>query len=471
MFCFVQRSGFKKLIYVLKNKIRQGSRLEVMDRILIISYFYAPINNARAFRWSAIAEHWVRKGHHVDVISVWMPALHREEILNGVHVYRVGGTITEGLRSQLKKSVNLSSSTKSRSYSLTELTGSATSIIKTLVKVIHDHTWKKVFWPDYACLWYFPALKKAKQLLEKHHYESLISVSVPFTGHLVGLGIKKNLPEIPWLVDIGDPFCFIEYLPTNNHHFYKNLNYATENKIFRKAESVSVTTKATLEKYRSLFPESATKISIIPQLMSLDMKPTIKGEVFPKDGKIRLVFAGRLYSEIRKPDFILRLFKHLLNTHLSDRLELHFFGNINDCQGYFEPYKILIDKKIFCHGIANRDRVLQAMQEADVLVNIANESPYELPSKVVEYVSLGKPVLNLSKIDNDSSTEFFKVYPGTLCLLENGTTSDLEHIVKLVEFIEHPPRIEALKLPDLLAPYQIEEIARAYELLLKKESQ
>jgi glycosyltransferase involved in cell wall biosynthesis len=442
-----------------------------MDRILIISYFYAPINNARAFRWSAIAEHWVRKGHHVDVISVWMPALQREEILNGVHVYRVGGTITEGLRSQLKKSVNLSTSTKSGSYSLTGLTGSATSIIKTLVKGIHDHTWKNLFWPDYACLWYFPALKKAKQLLKKHHYDSLISVSVPFTGHLVGLSIKKVLPQIPWLVDIGDPFCFIEYLPTNNHRFYKNLNYATENKIFRNAESVSVTTKATLEKYTSLFSESATKIFIIPQLMSLDTKPKIKGAVFPKDGKIRLVFAGRLYSEIRKPDFILRLFKHLLNTHLSDRLELHFFGNINDCQGYFEPYQVLLGKKIYCHGIVSRENVLQAMKEADVLVNIGNESPYELPSKVVEYATLGKPVLNISKIDNDSSTAFFQAYPGALCLLENEALSDSDHVVKLVKFIEHLPHIEELKLQDWLAPYQIEEIARAYELLLKKGSQ
>ena len=39
-------------------------------KILIISHRYYPNTNARAFRWTALAEYWADKGHTIDVISL-----------------------------------------------------------------------------------------------------------------------------------------------------------------------------------------------------------------------------------------------------------------------------------------------------------------------------------------------------------------------------------------------------------------
>jgi glycosyltransferase involved in cell wall biosynthesis len=433
-----------------------------MRRVLIVSHSYSPAITPRAFRWSAIAEHWARQGHHIDVISSWMPSVPRNETVNGVHVYRVGDAITEVLRSKLQKPAITSNVENNHSNSVS-------SSIKTLAKAVHDNTWKKVYWPDCACLWYFPAFKKAKQLLKNHDYDSLISVSEPFTGHLVGLGIQKVIPKINWLVDIGDPFCFIEYRPTNNHNLYKNLNYATEKKIFRNANAISVTTEATLEKYSELFPESDNKIQVIPPLLSLDTSQVSQGSFFStSDNKIKLVFLGTLHKQIRKPDFLLKLFKELLHTHLAEKVELHFVGNINNCQEYFQSYKDLLNKKIFCHGKLSRTQAFQAMREADILVNIGNDAPYQLPSKVVEYVSIGKPILNLAKIEEDSSMKFFQVYPASLCLVEDPTTPNLHQVAKLLQFIEYAQSVEASKLQDLISPYKLQPITDTYEGLVFK---
>jgi len=66
-----------------------------VKRRLIISYSYKPANNPRSFRWSAIAEFWVKQGYQVDVVTAWKSGLPRQEVVNGVHVYRVSVTAIE----------------------------------------------------------------------------------------------------------------------------------------------------------------------------------------------------------------------------------------------------------------------------------------------------------------------------------------------------------------------------------------
>ncbi|MEQ8971769.1 MAG: hypothetical protein RIE73_15405 [Coleofasciculus sp. C1-SOL-03] len=441
-------------------------------KILIISYSYKPAITPRSFRWSAIAEHWVKQGHHVDVVCAWMAGLSRNQTLNGVHVHRVGGTISELLRSQLKKSVAYPNAEKSK-FPADDASTSSQKIkygLAYLSKWIHDHTWKKVYWPDYAGLWYLPALLKARQLINGHHYDGIISVSHPFTGHLVGLSLKKSYPKIKWLVDVGDPFCFAHDAPTNNHKLYQNLNYLMEEKVFVSADAVAVTTASTLTTYTSLFPESIEKITIIPPLLSnwdAQDNESEREKLFPEDEKIRLIFLGTLYSSIRRPDFLLKLFLNIIENEpsLAAKLELHFFGKIYDCQYSFKPYNTLMGKNLFTHGIVNHAKAKQAMQEADVLVNIGNKTPYRLPSKLVEYARSGKPLLNLIEIDDDSSLMFLKKYPGKILNIINEKASvDKNKINETIKFIHnlHEP-IECTDLDQWLKPFDITQISSSYQ--------
>jgi glycosyltransferase involved in cell wall biosynthesis len=435
-----------------------------MRQVLIVSHSYSPIVSPRAFRWTAIAEYWAKQGDRVDIICAWKPGLLREEVIKDVYIHRIGGAVSEMLRSRLRNSAAYPNVQDNKS---TEIDGLITKqTLTSFTKWVHDQTWKKVYWPDYACLWYFPALKKAKQLLKSCNYDAVISVSHPFTGHLVGLTLKKYYPYCKWIVDIGDPFCFLEYMPTNNQNFYKQLNYTSEKTVFRQANRIAVTTKNTLTKYSDLFPDSANKIHVIPPLLSWDTSDTSQNSIFSRaEPKLRLVFVGTLHKQIRKPDLLLELFTKLLHTHLAERLELHFVGSIDNCQEYFQPYETLLNKQIFCHGKLSRCQAFQAMKEADVLVNIGNEFPYQLPSKVVEYASFGKPVLNLARIAEDSSAEFFKDYPASLCLLGKNAQVNLEQFTKLIQFLEKLPSVNVSQLNSWLEPYCIEAIAEAYKRL------
>ncbi len=438
-------------------------------RLLVVSYWYTPTVSPRAFRWSALAEHWASAGHQVDVVAAWAPGLAREETLNGVRVHRVGRNVRASVRSALR------SLAARRGGSAAPVSDTRTSTDRASItshplhfraaRWVYDRTWKKVYWPDDAGPWYFPASRAAERLAERGAYDALVSVSHPFTGHLVGARLHARMPGVPWLADVGDPFSFLERTPTNNHRLYRGLNHRAERRVFQGADAVAVTTEPTREIYARLFPESAAKVRVVPPLLP-ETEAGAYPRVFPDDGRIRLVFAGNLYRSIREPGFLLRLFRMLGETRLGDRAELHFFGNVRDCWDAFEPYRDRIDRSVFLHGTVNRDHAMQAMREAAVLVNLGNDTLYQLPSKVVEYAGLRKPVLNLVRAEEDSSAEFFRSYPAALTLVDRGQLPTPEEAERLLDLLLRAGRMEPHALDAWLAAYRVEAVAAGYESLL-----
>ncbi|MBR0214875.1 MAG: hypothetical protein IJL95_09160, partial [Solobacterium sp.] len=59
------------------------------------------------------------------------------------------------------------------------------------------------------------------------------------------------------------------------------------------------------------------------------------------------------------------------------------------------------------------------MMAADVLVNIGNSVDNQIPSKIFDYISSGRPVLNLYKIRNCPSLHYFREYPAVVHVFED----------------------------------------------------
>ena len=68
------------------------------SKVLIVSFQYWPALNARAFRWTALAEGWAREGREVHVVCARVPDRPVLETQNGVRVHRVGSAWIERLR-------------------------------------------------------------------------------------------------------------------------------------------------------------------------------------------------------------------------------------------------------------------------------------------------------------------------------------------------------------------------------------
>jgi len=434
--------------------------------ILIISHSYKPILNPRAFRWASIAEHWAKAGATVDVVCSAVAGELPEESINNVTVYRTGSSLLEKLRSLFRSSsrATTSQSTESTPDNKKLVSSFINLLIKPPAKLIHDIFWKKIYWPDYACLWIRPATKKAIELTSKYHYDAMITVSDPFSSHMVGLELKKRIKSLHWLVDIGDPFCFRHDTPTNNHRFYRKLNYRVEESLFEAADKISVTTESTKAKYAELFRGTAEKIMVIPPVMNEAGISRNDTRVLPDNDRIKLVFVGTLYKAIRSPEFLLRLFDELGETSLKNNVELHFFGGYDDCKDTFKPFIKSHSETLFLHGLVERDRVMQAMKEADVMINIGNDNPYQLPSKVVEYAWLGKPVVNIHRLENDCSKSFLSDYPAILNIHDDGRKNIFNQTDRLKAYIESLPYyVEPEFIESWQERYKVATIARMYE--------
>ena len=429
-------------------------------RLLIVSHSYRPSISPRSIRWSAIAEHWARQGHEVCVVCGGEARLPRHEVIEKVHVYRPECGFLESRRAQ----VEVSNCAASRNREAGQKRAILASQVARLGYKVSQAIWRSLYWPDYACLWRRVAVKRARELLVDERLDALITVSLPFTGHLVGLDLKGEFPRIPWLADAGDPFCFMDQTPVNNFLLYRRANFRADRRVFSRADAITVTTPETRAEYGSRFTDSLRKMSVIPPLFSSTRDDTFMAARAPVDGVRRLVYAGTLYRSIRNPQGLLKLFCGLLEK--DPRWQLHFVGALHDCQAVFKPFEQMFLRQIFMHGSITRSQALERLREADLLVNLGNASAYQLPSKVVEYAMLRRPVLNLTTIAEDTSANFFRKYPLALTIQENSGANIADQVERLTRFLASKPWMDDADWNRFVAPFQTDQVAHAYEQVL-----
>ncbi len=254
-------------------------------KVLIICYCYPPDPGPRAYRWSAIAERWAEMGHEVHVVSGWKLGAREQELLGGVQVHRVGGAFSENLRLWIER--RRGGAKKEGPQREESLGGERFSGWARIAKIVHDATWKKVYWPDSTCLWFFAARKKALQLIGETAFDAVISTSTPYTGHLVGRAVKAAQGGIHWMVDIGDPFWFGKPA-LNNSALHGSRNRRSEQEILEICDSATVTVASCQRNYEEAFSGITGKIEVVPPLFSGDALTPIRSSSATK----KLVFTG-----------------------------------------------------------------------------------------------------------------------------------------------------------------------------------
>ena len=430
-------------------------------KILIVSYTYLPDKNPRSLRWSQLLNHWSEKGHDIHVVTASQAS---SEEPGNLKILRVNENLIGRIRKKLlEKRVN---SGRIESYTSRNLISInfITSIVRKLVSRLYKNLLKNLQWPDYAWTWISNATKESISLVNNNGpFDVLISVSHPFSSHLVAKHIKIKNPNLNWLIDMGDPFCFLHEAQPNNFDRYNKKNQDTEEEVFNLCKYASVTTEETKIEYSNIFPESAHKIKVIPPLIDEEVLRELKNHNEKENNSnlfLKLVFVGTLYSKIRNPNYLLKFLEKI--NHLLDKdIEMHFFGLTNDVK--VEELDNM-DYPIYFHGEVSKEESFRQVLSADILVNIGNSTHYQLPSKLVEYALSGKPILNVSSVNNDSSANFLKKHPNskTICSSEPLTESLLSEIVKFFnESSSHDFDGE-----DFIKNHRISMISKKYENLL-----
>ncbi len=427
-----------------------------MKRLLIITARYAPFIGPRAHRWTSLAEYWAAQGLEVHVVCPRLGGFPSYSRANGVQVHRTGFD-----------------SLKELGYFLSRPTRARGRVGAPVRKPglpgrwgiwLYERIWKNLYFPDDAMLWYFPARRKVLQLLDHVAFDAVISVSLPFTGHLIGCVAKSRKPELTWLADIGDPF-FIQARSLNNAFLYGRLNRTLEEKILRSADVQVVTTRATMRIYEEVYGAGAvSRMQVVPPLLHPFI--AMKEDTKIADEMIHVGYFGAFYAPVRTPDAFLYLLERTFSQHpeWQSRLKIHFYGEI------FPEFlaRLKHSPNIELHGLRPRDEVQKAIQQMDILINIGNQTDFQLPSKAVEYLASGRPVANLSYVDDDPFIAFWDNQPGLLNLRVRQDRIEEKEMEKWLNLLKTVERGESLsRAPAHTQPFLIESIASQYAAALK----
>ena len=128
------------------------------------------------------------------------------------------------------------------------------------------------------------------------------------------------------------------------------------------------------------------------------------------------MFIGSIYGGIRNPEYTIRLFKPLIERK---EIEFHFVGVKKE--ELSEEFKEL---DLHCHGFVKLSVAMELMKKADILVNIGNAVMNQVPSKIFDYISNGKPIVNICKSKECPTLPYLKKYPLALNLFEDESLFD-----------------------------------------------
>ena len=232
----------------------------------------------------------------------------------------------------------------------------------------------------------------------------IISVSFPFCSHIAALNFKKDHPQVKWLTYSTDPFTFNEcqYERVPFKSFKRRWARKKEKEIYDKADA-NIVTEELYSMLVESFKQRKEKTIPFPYLIL----PSLHGmsRHFSTNQKIiNCVYAGSLYTDIRNPRIMIKLFEKIRQNI---KLKLFADGDLT-IRGLLKEIHC---ENIEVNGLVNRkeyERIIK--EEADILINIGNTTLLQSPSKLLELVSTGKPIINFYS-NEDFGYQVIKVYP------------------------------------------------------------
>ncbi len=146
-------------------------------------------------------------------------------------------------------------------------------------------------------------------------------------------------------------------------------------------------------------------------------------ESYEKD-KINLLFVGKFYADIRHPQYLFDLMEQLRDTQIA----LHIVGPLNYMgfdKAYIDRYFTNKIPNIHFHGAVPPAEADDILLYADGLVHLGNSVDTAMPSKILDYISSGKPILNICKIHTCPTLPLMARYPIGMTIFEDEGINEL----------------------------------------------
>ena len=242
----------------------------------------------------------------------------------------------------------------------------------------------------------------AKKQCEKNKIDVIVSVYFPFESVLVGKKLKKQFPGVKYIIyeldSVGDGIVSGAKWHKPISHAYK----CAMGRAYKKSDRVIImkSHEAHWTKEHVKYVNKM-KISDLPVLVAPELSAV---QCNKEHDQIRFIYSGALDNSYRSPQSMLTAFGMLGKEPYS--IEFYIKGCENELE---EASKA--DNRILIHGYVDKKDLDSTIAGADILISVGNRVSNCVPSKVITYMTYGKPIIHFSLQKHDVCVEYLEKYP------------------------------------------------------------
>lgn len=158
------------------------------------------------------------------------------------------------------------------------------------------------------------------------------------------------------------------------------------------------------------------KAHVIEYPLVRDM--TESAHVERNSGKIRCLFSGYVDEKVRNPRYLMGLVQRIQDSDIE-----FVFCTPGKREYILSHIAHLKESNVTCIDNLSVDEAIELMADAHFLINIGNDCANQLPSKIFDYISTGKPIINIQK-KHSAELVYLNKYPAVLNIPEDWDKID-----------------------------------------------
>ena len=222
----------------------------------------------------------------------------------------------------------------------------------------------------------------------------IMTMTPPHELLLIGLVIKREFPQVRWIVDWQDLWSYDEYYFKQVAHHKRDRVKEIERQVFQECDMSVVTNpyaKSVVEKHYGVPGNKVVAISHPFDDRELKSQQSRNGKGMQKDRTIRIGFLGHLFKLPKVPGArVVNAFEHV--RQLGIDVELHVFGDMQ--RTTHEAAKRL--GWMVLHPRTNHQESLSLIANCDLLLLTLADLPNTqiiMHAKLPHYLMLNRPIV------------------------------------------------------------------------------
>lgn len=412
-------------------------------KILIITYFFPPVNSIASLRPYSWAKYWSKMGHDVTVLTTSKNRQDSDLNLDcsSFKILEIDNSLENKLRKNFRKDRAHAKEDKNQLEKIS-LKSKLINRVKTFLGKRGVFGFARM--PDLNDF----IINKSYISIQDMQYDLVISTAGPYSEHLIAKKLKQNNKTSFWIADYRD-------LWTQNHIFkglfpFTLIEEYLEKKVNNSANMITTVSEPLADQIRNKY--HLKNVETIENGFDFEDLETMDKEPYWNDKKIRLVYTGSIYKGKQDPSPLFESIRKIKNSNqklLLENLEVIFVGgNKADLDELITKYGV--SNWVSYGGFLPREDSLRMQRDAHALIFLEFEAlgvDGILTGKLFEYICSGTEILGIGVTDKSTPGELIvksghginfgkdseRIKEYLISLLQKGQRNSIEKNIEIIK--------------------------------------